>query len=1360
MGKVTALMMDVITEKSGHTIVPNAVSVCLTPAAPSPLPIPYPVVGSAVEGITDPPMRTKVEGEKFATTGSVIKTCHGNEPGTLKETCSLNTAGPCFIIMGAPVVIAELGMMGITGALCISNKAITVGAGGSASGAGGAGGPGGGGGGAGAGGAGPSGPSGPSNGGGGGGGGNSGASASAASPGARGSGADAAPGGSSGPPAQHQCQNGHPVDMATGYVVDEAVDLELPGLIPFVVKRYYSSSRRNDVRATLGPGWAHNWEMSVWEEASSRGGSVTVLRDAQGRGVFFEQLSVGGVTFHRGERMELRRLSTTRWEVFHLDTRLTYRFEAFSEGEQAALRHVRDAWDNRVELAYEAGRLAVIADTAGREIHVGWDGARIRRVDVRVGGSSEQSVEYLYAESGCLVAVTDALGHAETFEYDGQRRMVVTTIKTGVTFRYEYEADTGRCSRTWGPKGLYDLVFCYEPEHHLTFADGEEPRVYTTDDDGHVIKEALPNGTVLEERAYDDGLLVAEVNGAGEGTKYWHDARGNLLRRVDAEGAVTAWEYDASDLPSKRVDPRGLVTEYRHDARGALTYVALPTGLSQTASYDERGRLTSVVASDGASTTYEYADGVQPVAQTDALGARTAFAYDALGRVVARTDALGRVTRQIRDRLGRITTITMADGGRIGRKYDARGKLLEEVDPSGRVMRMTYGGMGVLLSVSTGDGRDWRFQYTSNERLAAIRSPNGESYGFTYDEAGRLVGETPFDGRELRYELDTAGRVARITHPDGSWRRFEHDRAGRIRTETGSDGSRLTFKRDRAGELIEALAESPGATHRVVIERDAFGRIAAEHQDDSTIVYERDARGRVTARVLPDGTRTELRYDARGALRGVSHADRAFELARDAVGTEVGLEPSTGAFRVSSRHDAVGRILEQIARRGPAGSTDQPLRRSYHYDRSGRVEQILDERWGLTELRYDGGGLLTTRTTTVVAGAEEKVVEAYSYDRAGSLRSALETLAASTRLSSGATTAPWKVAAGNVLVQTSTRKYAHDKRGRRVGVRDLTQTAGSERIVEYEWDVRDRMTAARLPDGRTIQYQYDAFGRRVAKSVFFAGESAPRETTRYWWSGAVLAADRSTSGRARSYVHRPGTFEPLLHAERGEVFVYVLDQVGVPRELVDAAGNVAWSGRFSAWGKLEKEAHEPARLQSNKIVSVPFRLLGQVHDEDTGLAWTMFRVFDAETGRWLSPDPLGIRGGFNLFALDGAPTVEVDPFGLSTGPGHDPQITPGSNREMLGQAVAHVKAHPGSADEKADLFQRLANEQITPMSGNSWTATRGRASDGSHVFLGGAGEALIVAPDGSMHRGSLQNGAVGIGPGGTFTVDRSATRPL
>jgi Domain of unknown function (DUF4150) len=122
MGDVTALMMDVITEKSGHVFTPLAVSVCTTPAAPSPIPIPYPVIGNSAEGSSGAPTRTKVNGAKTINVGACFKACHGNEPGTLKEVVSLTTAGKCFIVMGAPIVFIELGMAGITGSPGFLNK--------------------------------------------------------------------------------------------------------------------------------------------------------------------------------------------------------------------------------------------------------------------------------------------------------------------------------------------------------------------------------------------------------------------------------------------------------------------------------------------------------------------------------------------------------------------------------------------------------------------------------------------------------------------------------------------------------------------------------------------------------------------------------------------------------------------------------------------------------------------------------------------------------------------------------------------------------------------------------------------------------------------------------------------------------------------------------------------------------------------------------------------------------------------------------------------------------------------------------------------------------------------------------------
>jgi hypothetical protein len=122
MGLVTACKMLVVTEKSGHQMVGCAVSVCTTPAAPSPIPIPYPTMGTSAEGVVDQPTRTKISGAKILTVGGCLKACHGNEAGTLKEVVSLNTGGKCAPLIGMPTVLTELGMTCTTGSMGLMNK--------------------------------------------------------------------------------------------------------------------------------------------------------------------------------------------------------------------------------------------------------------------------------------------------------------------------------------------------------------------------------------------------------------------------------------------------------------------------------------------------------------------------------------------------------------------------------------------------------------------------------------------------------------------------------------------------------------------------------------------------------------------------------------------------------------------------------------------------------------------------------------------------------------------------------------------------------------------------------------------------------------------------------------------------------------------------------------------------------------------------------------------------------------------------------------------------------------------------------------------------------------------------------------
>ena len=75
---------------------------------------------------------------------------------------------------------------------------------------------------------------------------------------------------------------GHPVDIATGRVMTDAVDFELSGPIPLVFERNYSSgwSRRS---SPVGYGWSHSLDRALWFE---RPGMVCRLAD--GREIVFD----------------------------------------------------------------------------------------------------------------------------------------------------------------------------------------------------------------------------------------------------------------------------------------------------------------------------------------------------------------------------------------------------------------------------------------------------------------------------------------------------------------------------------------------------------------------------------------------------------------------------------------------------------------------------------------------------------------------------------------------------------------------------------------------------------------------------------------------------------------------------------------------------------------------------------------------------------------------------------------------------------------------------------------------------------------------------------------------------------------
>jgi RHS repeat-associated protein len=1021
-------------------------------------------------------------------------------------------------------------------------------------------------------------------------------------------------------------EEGHPVEVISGQVVDSALDLALPGPIPVAWRRLYFSSFHAD-RSPLGRGgWTHELHQFVGVVKDK-----LVLRGPTGRNLPLPDVEVGATAILRGKQLAITRFNDERYEVQDLKSRVTRVFSPLDRSAGLSmLRAIKDPWGNQVDFVYDGGRLTTVK-AFGRDLRITHDSkGNILRVAAWAEGAEQQAIVYAYSQHGELARATDALGHAEHFAYDALHRMVKTTLKNGVSFYYAYDDETGRCVHTWGDGGLHDVEFTYDLKAGETVAAGEHVRVYTWAN-GALLKEATPDGDFSTEYTYDaDDLILTEKNAAGETWEHEYDERGHRVRTVDPAGNETKWVY-RGDLLVRRISPDGHVTSLTYNSQGAPLEVRGPTGETFQLGYDGAGHLSYVYGDDGMLASYAYDERQTLAKVTDARGASTEYTYDVLGRPLTQTDTLGRVTAIEYDAKGRPVVITRPDGTRVQLAYDALGNVVRQVDAMGRVTRMEYAGTGVLVRQTQPNGQVWSFAYDGMERLRTITNPKTETYEFSYDRGDRVVEERTFDGRVLAYSYDRSGNLRRIDYPDETFREFVYDSLGNVLEEESSHGSQV-YARDKVGRLLEATVVEHNGKTTVKLERDPFGRVVSEIQNGLAIRTTLDAHGKRSARQLPAGETTKYAYDRAGSLQSVDHDGHKVSITRDAVGRETRRESAKALIEIVSTYDAMDRLESRVAKAASRAGDDAHRalsERKWSYDANGRATEVEDSRWGKTRYAYDELGQL-------IEASRGKLHEVFYYDAAGSLSAIVEGLTARAL--------PWTVGEGNVLLQTEDGAIDYDARRRRVSER----SAAGE-VTKYWWDCRDRLREVELPDGTRALYTYDAFGRRVRKDLVPASSNIVKmepervRTVSFLWDGNVLAQEIDSERGKRVFVHGArGSFTPMLQQEQGEVFTYVTDHLGTPKEMVDSNGRVAWSSSQSAWGTVI----ETWRDAGARVVESPFRLLGQYFDEETGLAYARFRYFDAAKGRWISPDPLGIDGGNNLAAFDGSPSNDSDPLGL------------------------------------------------------------------------------------------------------------------
>ncbi|BBS36306.1 hypothetical protein WP5S18E01_11530 [Enterobacter cloacae] len=75
------------------------------------------------------------------------------------------------------------------------------------------------------------------------------------------------------------------------------------------------------------------------------------------------------------------------------------------------------------------------------------------------------------------------------------------------------------------------------------------------------------------------------------------------------------------------------------------------------------------------------------------------------------------------------------------------------------------------------------------------------------------------------------------------------------------------------------------------------------------------------------------------------------------------------------------------------------------------------------------------------------------------------------------------------------------------------------------------------------------------------------------------------------------------------------------------------------WGNILREDN-PHNLQ--QLIRLP----GQQWDKETGLYYNRHRYLDPLQGRYITQDPIGLKGGLNPYTYPLNPTTDADPLGL------------------------------------------------------------------------------------------------------------------
>jgi RHS repeat-associated protein len=755
--------------------------------------------------------------------------------------------------------------------------------------------------------------------------------------------------------------------------------------------------------------------------------------------------------------------------------------------------------------------------------------------------------------------------------------------------------------------------------------------------------------------------------------------------------AVTTYGYDAFNRRTSVDDPRGLRTETTYDALNRVSTVtlkgdggAIPDQVT-TYAYTALGDLDTVTRPEDNVVDYGYdgnsrlisvarkANSAAPASETttyalNLAGNRTLETHDRGGVIDAETayeyQTRCRVWKTIRAPL-------QSEQATTEQHYDCNGNLdtVWDADYASGPASQVYA-------------------YDELDRLTAVTEPwsgAGLPTAFTtyhYDVQDHLDAVTDANNNQTTYVYSDRDLMTRETSPVTSVTTHTYDAHGQPDVTTDDRGTIVDRTYDAANR--PDLVDYPGTTldvdyvYGATAGQPTNGRLTRILRGPSAVDYNYDQFGRLTQdgalgyQYDKNGRRTQLTYPGGVvATYGFDFADREQTLSVQ-IGAGV---PQTVV--AGTTYNAAGPLR--------ALTLGNNLVETHLFDRRYVPDSItvapsagpalLSWDYGPT----DGVGNIATIDDLLVAGGPERTyayqpnqyfltsgngtglwgTRAWTYDRIGNRIS--ETRDGQTDTYdyvNGATDETPKLATITLAGGAGTKAYAFDAAG---NLDLLTLPGGAS--VDTKFDAENRLEqVVHAGDGNSasVSFNYDGRGFLANLGDLYSDGLE---------SGDLACWKPGVGGTFGGYCPGPPTYSSAgtLLAVRNQYLFYLagrpvaqmarsgnsgawtylsVDHLGTPILTSSAGQAVVWQGGFEPFGR---DWTSPSALSKGLFLRFP----GQWEDggwapaaSGLGLFHNLNRWYESGTGRYASADPLGLRGGNNLFRYAAAnPVLLTDPQG-------------------------------------------------------------------------------------------------------------------